>query len=71
MKTLLYPEWDRVRLADAPRPSPAADEVLLRVAACGLCGSELEAFKSHSPRRTPPNLPSLRPLRIKPPKKTP
>ena len=54
MKTLLYPEWDRVRLDDAPRPSPAADEVLLRVAACGLCGSELEAFKSHSPRRTPP-----------------
>src|SRR5256885_10409408 len=54
MKTLLYPEWDRVEIADRPRPSPAADEVVLRVAACGLCGSELEAFKSHSPRRTPP-----------------
>ena len=54
MKTLLYPEWDRVEVADRPRPSPAADEVVLRVAACGLCGSELEAFKSHSPRRTPP-----------------
>jgi L-iditol 2-dehydrogenase len=26
----------------------------VRVAACGLCGSELEAFKNHSPRRTPP-----------------
>ena len=44
MKTLLYPAWDRVEFTDAPRPSPAGDEVLLRVAACGLCGSELEAF---------------------------
>lgn len=54
MKVILYPEWDRVEIADRHRPSPAADEVILRVAACGLCGSELEAFKSHSPRRTPP-----------------
>ena len=54
MKTLLYPAWDRVEFTDQPRPSPAGDEVLLGVAACGLCGSELEAFKSHSPRRTPP-----------------
>jgi L-iditol 2-dehydrogenase len=54
MKTLLYPAWDRVEFTQSPRPSPAGDEVLLRVAACGLCGSELEAFKSHSPRRTPP-----------------
>ena len=54
MKTLLYPEWDRIEVADGPRPSPAADEVVLRVAACGLCGSELEGFKTHSPRRTPP-----------------
>src|SRR5690348_6789314 len=54
MKTLLYPAWDRVEPADAPRPTPAPDEVILRVAACGLCGSELEAFKTHSPRRTPP-----------------
>lgn len=54
MKTLLYPAWDRIEFSDRPRPSPATDEVILRVAACGLCGSELEAIKSHSPRRTPP-----------------
>jgi D-arabinose 1-dehydrogenase-like Zn-dependent alcohol dehydrogenase len=54
MKTLLYPAWDRVEFTDRPRPSPAGDEVLLRVAACGLRGSELEAFRTHSPRRTPP-----------------
>ena len=54
MKTLLYPAWDRIEVAEQPRPRPVAGEVLLRVAACGLCGSELEAFKNHSPRRTPP-----------------
>src|SRR5689334_24626119 len=54
MKTLLYPAWDRIEVADQPDPSPAANEVIVRVAACGLCGSELEAFKNHSPRRTPP-----------------
>jgi len=54
MKTLLYPAWDKIEFSDQPKPSPAPNEVLLRVAACGLCGSELEAFKNHSPRRTPP-----------------
>jgi L-iditol 2-dehydrogenase len=54
MKALLYPAWDRVEVSDQPKPSPGVGEVLLRVAACGLCGSELEAFKNHSPRRTPP-----------------
>lgn len=37
-----------------PVPQPGPGEVLLRVAACGLCGSELETFKTHSPRRSPP-----------------
>ena len=54
MRTLLYPEFDRLEIADRPRPEPTSGEVLLRVAACGICGSELEAFKSRSPRRIPP-----------------
>lgn len=54
MKTLLYADWQRVEVAERPPPRPAADEVVLRVSACGLCGSELEAFKNRSPRRTPP-----------------
>lgn len=29
---------------DAPRPEPGPKEVLLRVAACGVCGSDLHAF---------------------------
>lgn len=55
MRALLYPEFDRIENAFVPEPPrPQADEVTLRVSACGICGSELEAFKSRSPRRTPP-----------------
>lgn len=54
MKTLLYSAWDTIELSDQPAPSCADNEVILRVAACGLCGSELEAIKNRSPRRTPP-----------------
>lgn len=55
MRVLLYPEFGRMEMADyAAPPAPADDEVTLRVAACGICGSELEAFKLRSPRRPPP-----------------
>lgn len=54
MKALVYPEWDRVEVRDVPEPSPKAGEVLVRVAAAGICGSELEGFATRSPRRTPP-----------------
>jgi L-iditol 2-dehydrogenase len=55
MRALLYPAFDRIENASVPEPAaPAADEVTIEVAACGICGSELEGFKTHSPRRTPP-----------------
>ena len=54
MRTLFYPEYERLEIAALRKPSVARGEVLLRVAACGICGSELEAFKSKSPRRVPP-----------------
>jgi threonine dehydrogenase-like Zn-dependent dehydrogenase len=51
---LLYPAFDRIEISDVPLTPLRPDEVRLRVAACGLCGSELETFKNRSPRRTPP-----------------
>jgi threonine dehydrogenase-like Zn-dependent dehydrogenase len=54
MRTLFYPAWDRLEVCEQPFPKIAGDEVLLRVAACGICGSELETFKNRNPRRTPP-----------------
>jgi threonine dehydrogenase-like Zn-dependent dehydrogenase len=54
LKTLHYPRFDCLEIDEFPAPVPEANEVLLRVAACGLCGSELETFHNHSPRRQPP-----------------
>jgi len=54
MKALFYPEFDTLSFTERPEPTAGPGEVLLRVSACGICGSELETFKSHSPRRQPP-----------------
>jgi L-iditol 2-dehydrogenase len=57
MKAIYYPAWDELELRDVPEPSPKPGEVVLRVAAAGICGSELHGFVTHSARRTPPAIP--------------
>ena len=54
MKAIYYPAWDSLELREVPSPSPEAGEVVVRVRAVGICGSELHGFKIHAPRRTPP-----------------
>lgn len=54
MKSLLYPAHHTVEIADQPMPAVAPGEALMRVAGCGICGSELDAFRHASPRRPPP-----------------
>lgn len=54
MKSLFYPEFDTLEMRDIPIPGPGDSEVLVRIAACGICGSELETFKHRSDRRKPP-----------------
>ncbi len=54
MKNLLYADWNRLELTTAPIPQLKHDEVLLKIHACGICGSELETYNNRSPRRTPP-----------------
>jgi 2-desacetyl-2-hydroxyethyl bacteriochlorophyllide A dehydrogenase len=54
MKALVYPDWDALEVREVPEPLPGPGEVVVAVAAAGICGSELEAFVSRSPRRTPP-----------------
>jgi threonine dehydrogenase-like Zn-dependent dehydrogenase len=55
VKALVYPAWDTLEVRDdVPEPVPARGEVVLEVAAVGICGSEVEAVASRSPRRTPP-----------------
>jgi len=54
MRTLHYPAFDELEIRDLDVIAPKPDEVKLQVAACGICGSELESFKKRSPRRPPP-----------------
>jgi L-iditol 2-dehydrogenase len=54
LKALVYPEFDRLEVRDVPEPVLQPEEVLIRVAACGICGSELGSFAHRSPRRPPP-----------------
>lgn len=54
MKALVYPDWDQLEVREVDEPTPRPGEVVVRVAAVGICGSELEGFASRSPRRTPP-----------------
>ncbi len=56
MKAIYYPAWDQLELRDVPEPSPKPGEVLLRVKAVGICGSELHGFIAHAARRTPPSI---------------
>ncbi|RIK71259.1 MAG: galactitol-1-phosphate 5-dehydrogenase [Planctomycetota bacterium] len=54
MKALLLGEYRRLQVVDWPRPDMAADEVLIRVAACGICGSDVHGYDGATGRRIPP-----------------
>jgi L-iditol 2-dehydrogenase len=54
MKALLLSSYGNLEIADLPAPTPAPDEVLVRVAACGICGSDVHGFDGSSGRRIPP-----------------
>ena len=42
-----------IRVVDRPVPRPGPDEVLVKVAMCGMCGTDLKIFDGHFPL-TPP-----------------
>jgi L-iditol 2-dehydrogenase len=54
MKALLLSKYKHLEIADLPTPAPASDEVLIRVAACGICGSDVHGYDGASGRRVPP-----------------
>lgn len=54
MKALLLTAPSQLELVDFPNPQPAADEVLLRIRACGICGSDVHGWDGSSGRRHPP-----------------
>lgn len=54
MKALLLTDASKLDLVDFPDPKPADDEVLLRIRACGICGSDIHGWDGSSGRRRPP-----------------
>jgi L-iditol 2-dehydrogenase len=54
MKALLLSEYNQLDIADVPAPVPGEDEILVRVAACGICGSDVHGYDGTSGRRIPP-----------------
>jgi L-iditol 2-dehydrogenase len=54
MKALLLSQCRHLELTDLPVPEPWPDEVLIRVAACGICGSDVHGYDGSSGRRIPP-----------------
>ncbi|MFZ0594166.1 MAG: galactitol-1-phosphate 5-dehydrogenase [Bryobacteraceae bacterium] len=54
MKALLLSEYKHLEMTDMPEPKPGPDEVLIRVNACGICGSDVHGFDGGSGRRIPP-----------------
>jgi len=54
MKALLLKSYRNLEIAEVPRPEVKADELLVRVAACGICGSDVHGYDGSSGRRIPP-----------------
>ncbi len=54
MKALLLSKYRQLEITDLPVPEPGPDEVLIHVAACGICGSDVHGYDGSSGRRIPP-----------------
>ncbi|HUR56279.1 MAG TPA: galactitol-1-phosphate 5-dehydrogenase [Opitutaceae bacterium] len=54
MKALLLTAPSKLEFVDFPDPKPAEDEVLLRIRACGICGSDIHGWDGSTGRRRPP-----------------
>ena len=54
MKALVLTAPSQLEFTDFPKPIPADDEVLLRIHACGICGSDIHGWDGSTGRRRPP-----------------
>jgi len=51
---LLLTSYNNLEIADMPQPAVGPGEVLVRVEACGICGSDVHGYDGSSGRRIPP-----------------
>jgi len=54
VKALLLSEYKHLEVADLPEPTLGHGDVLVSVAACGICGSDVHGYDGSSGRRVPP-----------------
>lgn len=54
MKSLKYVENGKLEIWEVEKPTPKAGEVLVKVRACGICGSDVHGYLGLTGRRIPP-----------------
>ena len=54
MKALLLEQYMQLGYQEVPEPTISADDVLIRVKACGICGSDVHGLDGSTGRRIPP-----------------
>jgi len=54
MKSLLLTSYNHLEITDMPLPAAGPGEVLVRVEACGICGSDVHGLDGSTGRRIPP-----------------
>lgn len=54
MKALVLEKYNKFEYKDVAEPEVGADEVLIQVKACGICGSDVHGMDGSSGRRVPP-----------------
>ena len=54
MRALLLEKYNELELRDVPIPEPGHQDVLIRVKACGICGSDVHGYDGSTGRRIPP-----------------
>jgi len=54
MKALVLEDYNQLVYRDVDDPRPASDDVLIRVKACGICGSDVHGMDGSTGRRQPP-----------------
>ncbi len=52
MRSAVFTGVRQVSVREAPRPEPGPDEVIVRVRACGICGSDLHTYRAGPRGRT-------------------
>ena len=53
MKALVYTQPGELQLQERPMPELVAGDVVLKIEAVGICGSDMHAWHGHDPRRKP------------------